>query len=64
MAPGHRLASDAELGAQAPLALKVERHVVYWVAGAPPIGGEWRGRGRVLRAMTDRELGLGAVDWV
>jgi ketosteroid isomerase-like protein len=37
--------------------------VVYWVAGAPPIGGEWRGREAVVRAMTDREAGLGAADW-
>jgi len=37
--------------------------VVYWVAGAPPIGGEWRGREAVLRAMTGREFGLGAADW-
>lgn len=37
--------------------------VVYWVAGDPPIGGEWRGRQAVLRAMTEREPGLGAADW-
>jgi len=37
--------------------------VVYWVAGSPPIGGEWRGRDAVLRAMTNREFGLGAADW-
>ena len=36
---------------------------VYGVAGAPPIGGEWRGRAAVLRAMSDREPGLGAADW-
>ena len=37
--------------------------VVYWVAGAPPIGGEWRGRDAVVRAMANREPGLGAADW-
>lgn len=37
--------------------------VVYWIAGAPPLGGEWRGRDAVLRAFTNREFGLGAADW-
>lgn len=37
--------------------------VVYWVAGAPPIGGEWRGRERVLDALWNREPGLGTADW-
>ncbi len=37
--------------------------VVYWVAGAPPLGGEWRGRDAVLRAFANREPGLGAADW-
>jgi len=37
--------------------------IVYWVAGAPPIGGEWRGRERVLDALWNREAGLGAADW-
>lgn len=37
--------------------------VVYWVAGAPPLGGEWRGRAAVLRAFSNREFGLGAADW-
>jgi ketosteroid isomerase-like protein len=37
--------------------------IVYWVAGAPPIGGEWRGRERVLDAFWNREFGLGAADW-
>jgi len=37
--------------------------VVYWVAGSPPIGGEWRGRERVLDALWNRESGLGAADW-
>jgi len=37
--------------------------IVYWVAGAPPIGGEWHGRGAVLRAFSNREFGLGAADW-
>jgi ketosteroid isomerase-like protein len=38
--------------------------VTYWVAGDPPIGGEWHGRKAVLRAMTNREPGLGVADWV
>lgn len=37
--------------------------VVYWVAGAPPLGGEWRGTAAVLRAFEQREPGLGAADW-
>lgn len=37
--------------------------VVYWVAGSPPIGGEWRGRERVLDALWNREPGLGPADW-
>jgi len=37
--------------------------IVYWVAGAPPIGGEWHGRAPVLRAFENREFGLGAADW-
>jgi len=37
--------------------------IVYWVAGAPPVGGEWRGRDAVIRAIANREAGLGAADW-
>ncbi|MGH7700784.1 MAG: nuclear transport factor 2 family protein [Gemmatimonadales bacterium] len=37
--------------------------VVYWVAGAPPMGGEWKGRDRVLDALCNREPGLGPADW-
>jgi len=37
--------------------------IVYWVAGAPPIGGEWSGRAAVLRCFDKREAGLGAADW-
>jgi ketosteroid isomerase-like protein len=37
--------------------------IVYWCAGAPPIGGEWRGRDAVIRSMQNREQGLGAADW-
>ena len=37
--------------------------IVYWVAGPPKIGGEWKGRERVLDAMWNREPGLGAADW-
>jgi ketosteroid isomerase-like protein len=35
----------------------------YWVAGDPPLGGEWQGREAVLRAFAKREFGLGAADW-
>ena len=37
--------------------------IVYWVAGAAPLGGEWQGRERVLDALWNREPGLGAADW-
>ncbi len=37
--------------------------VTYWVAGAPPIGGLWRGREAVVGAFANREFGLGAADW-
>jgi ketosteroid isomerase-like protein len=37
--------------------------VVYWVAGRPPLGGEWHGREGVLRAFSGREFGLGAANW-
>jgi ketosteroid isomerase-like protein len=37
--------------------------IVYWCAGAPPIGGEWKGRDAVIRSMNNREQGLGAADW-
>ena len=37
--------------------------VVYWCAGTPPIGGEWRGREAVLGSMERRERGRGAADW-
>jgi ketosteroid isomerase-like protein len=37
--------------------------VTYWVAGAPPIGGEWRGLDAVIDAFTNREFGLGPADW-
>ena len=37
--------------------------VRYWIAGRPPIGGEWHGRDAVLRAFSNREFGLGPADW-
>lgn len=37
--------------------------IVYWVAGRPPVGGEWHGRDRVLDAFWNREFGLGQADW-
>lgn len=37
--------------------------IVYWVAGAPPIGGEWKGRTAVIRCFDNREAGLGAAEW-
>jgi ketosteroid isomerase-like protein len=36
---------------------------VYWVAGRPPLGGEWHGREAVLRAFEQREFGLGEAAW-
>ncbi len=46
---------------------EVARHLTddvgYWCAGAPPIGGEWRGRDAVVRSMERREQGLGAAAW-
>ena len=41
------------------VACHLTEDVVYWVAGVPPLGGEWRGREAVLRAFVDREFGLG-----
>src|SRR5437879_12670928 len=37
--------------------------IAYWVAGAPALGGEWKGRELVLDALWYREPGLGAADW-
>jgi ketosteroid isomerase-like protein len=37
--------------------------VSYWVAGSPPIGGEWHGRDAVVGAFSNREFGLGSADW-
>jgi len=37
--------------------------IVYWVAGAPPIGGEWRGREAVIRCFENRDAGLGQAEW-
>lgn len=37
--------------------------VAYWVAGEPPLGGEWRGPDAVVRAFANREFGLGQADW-
>ena len=50
-------------GDMAGVAERFTEDVVYWVAGAPPIGGEWRGREAVVRAFEKRESGLGAADW-
>jgi ketosteroid isomerase-like protein len=50
-------------GRMADVGRMLTEDVVYWVAGAPPIGGEWRGRDAVLRAFDRREPGLGAADW-
>src|SRR5690348_16270325 len=38
--------------------------IVYWVAGGPRIGGEWRGLERVLDDLWNRQAGLGPGDWV
>lgn len=37
--------------------------ITYWVAGDPPLGGEWHGSAAVLQAFENREFGLGAADW-
>lgn len=50
-------------GDRAGVGARVTDDVVYWVAGAPRIGGEWRGRDAVLDALWNREPGLGAADW-
>ncbi len=50
-------------GDRAAVGARFTDDVVYWVAGAPPLGGEWRGRERVLDALWNREPGLGAADW-
>ena len=50
-------------GDMAGVAQRFTEDVVYWVAGAPPIGGEWRGREAGVRAFERREAGLGAGDW-
>jgi len=36
---------------------------VYWSAGAPPIGGELRGRAAVIEGLNTRAFGLGTADW-
>ena len=50
-------------GDRAGVAATFTDDVVYWVAGKPRIGGEWRGREAVLDALWNRESGLGATDW-
>jgi ketosteroid isomerase-like protein len=50
-------------GDRAGVGARFSEDIVYWVAGAPPLGGEWRGRERVLDALWNREPGLGAADW-
>ena len=50
-------------GDRAAVAKLFHQDIVYWVAGAPPIGGEWKGRERVLDALWNREAGLGPADW-
>ncbi len=50
-------------GDRAGVSARFTNDVVYWVAGVPRIGGEWRGREAVLDALWNREPGLGAADW-
>jgi ketosteroid isomerase-like protein len=50
-------------GDRAAVGARFTDDVVYWVAGVPRIGGEWRGREVVLDALWNREPGLGAADW-
>src|SRR5437879_13874175 len=37
--------------------------IAYWVAGVPPIGGEWRGRERGRDALWEPGPGPGAAAW-
>jgi len=37
--------------------------ITYWVAGDPPLGGEWHGPAAVVAAFENREFGLGVADW-
>ena len=50
-------------GDRAAVGARFTDDVVYWVAGAPRIGGEWRGRDAVLDSLWNREPGLGAAEW-
>src|SRR3989442_14153487 len=45
------------------LARNIEDYIVYWEAGARPLGGEWKGRTAVIRCFDNREAGLGAAEW-
>ena len=62
-----RIAQDYEkalfAGDMAAVAAYFTHDVVYWVAGEPPLGGEWHGPDAVVTAFENREFGLGAADW-
>src|SRR3989442_4143320 len=45
------------------LARNIEDYIVYWEAGARPLGGEWKGRTAVIRCFDNREAGLGPAEW-
>lgn len=59
----HAYERDLFAGAWDAVGELLTEDVSYWVAGAPPIGGEWHGRSAVIRAFANREFGLGAADW-
>ncbi len=63
LAIGHAYERALFAGRMDELAKHLTDDVTYWVAGSPPIGGEWHGRPSVLRTFANREAGLGAADW-
>lgn len=63
LAIGHAYERALFAGRMDELAQMLTEDATYWIAGAPPIGGEWHGRDAVLRAFSNREFGLGPADW-
>jgi len=63
LAIAHRYEKALFAGRMDEVASCFTEDIVYWIAGSPPLGGEWRGRDAVIRAFTNREFGLGAADW-
>jgi ketosteroid isomerase-like protein len=63
LATGHEYERALFAGRMDELGEYLTDDVTYWVAGAPPIGGLWRGRKAVVGAFANREFGLGDADW-